>query len=174
MYASRSYLPNGAMKVEILGPVYGWMTVPLRKPFVVLGDGEGSYCLFRSQYCVYEPSVAHTISHELKAASTSLQPVPLTAEVGPQAMNRPAGIGKQLSLAFIARVCIPELCLHEQSTICLYAAGIDRCWIRFGRAGEDVGRKHTSVIEITFAVQRGGCWRKNGRRSNEVIGRLHL
>jgi hypothetical protein len=39
----------------MLGPLYGGTTVPLGSELVVLGEGVGSYCLFRSQYWVYEP-----------------------------------------------------------------------------------------------------------------------
>ena len=43
MYASKSSLPNGSRNVPIFGPLYGATTVPFGRPFVVLGDGTGSY-----------------------------------------------------------------------------------------------------------------------------------
>lgn len=70
IHASRSYFPNGVMKVSIVGPVHGGTTVPelvrngpqsilyykysipFGNPVVVFGDGAGSYCRLRSQYWV--------------------------------------------------------------------------------------------------------------------------
>jgi hypothetical protein len=43
IYARRSYFSNGAKKVPMLGPVYLGTGVPLSRPFVVFGDGKGSY-----------------------------------------------------------------------------------------------------------------------------------
>lgn len=39
----------------MLGPVYAGTAVPFLRPLVVLGEGMGSYCRVKSQYCVYEP-----------------------------------------------------------------------------------------------------------------------
>jgi hypothetical protein len=43
MYDSKSYLPNDARKVLMLGPVYFGTGVPLEVPVVVFGYGAGSY-----------------------------------------------------------------------------------------------------------------------------------
>lgn len=40
------------MKVSTPGPLYAGTTVPFGRPLVVFGDGVGSNCLVRSQYCV--------------------------------------------------------------------------------------------------------------------------
>ena len=55
MCASRPRRANGSISLSIPGPSYGTTGVPPGLPVVVLGDGSGSYCRLRSQYCVYEP-----------------------------------------------------------------------------------------------------------------------
>jgi len=39
------------VEVNISPPSQGGTTVPFGRPFVVFGDGLGSYCRDRSQYC---------------------------------------------------------------------------------------------------------------------------
>lgn len=71
------------MKVEMEGPVYGGTTVPLARPLVVFGDGEGSYCL------VSALARETTTWNDFLPPQIAVLCVRTVAEIGPQTMQSP-------------------------------------------------------------------------------------
>ena len=137
------------------------MFVPLARPFVVLGEGVGSYCLFRSQYCVYEPlqkSGQRPCSvHEFGGSSWPFDSRPVYVDQNCVLRNKPPYVSAQQESTDSGLALLEQEKMELESAVgqeSLVECSSSRC------VHIALLTQLTGMVDIALVIQRcghGGC-----------------